>query len=152
MALDFSDPLTMIGTWSCRRIIKNVAILNCFGCKYYPCEQFTPEVEKALIDSPFTAVAKGSHLRPRRVKMFLFLMYDGTVAPAYEGFDLDNPDWEQLRDVQEVLQVSKAFTKQMKLVAKPKEERAAIREEINAARKSAEQPAAEEPQRRRKKK
>ena len=67
--------------------------------------------------------------------MFLFLKYDGSIELAPTGFELESPDWDQLREVQEVLQVGKAYTKQMKLVAKPKEERAVVRDAISAAAK-----------------
>lgn len=151
MPMDFTDPMTVFGSWWCGRVGRRVAMLNCLICKHYKCSQITQDVEKAFLDSPFTEIAKGSELKPRRVKMFLFLMYDDSIKQAYQGFDLDNPDWEQLRDVKEVLQVSKAFTKQMKLVVKPKEERAVIREGINAARQQ-QPPVVEEPKRGRKKK
>lgn len=82
--------------------------------------------------------------------MFLFLKYDGSIELAPTGFELESPDWDQLREVQEVLQVGKAYTKQMKLVAKPKEERARIRGEISARQPQSEEAVTTKQRRKRK--
>ena len=55
--------------------------------------------------------------------MFLFINSNGTVTQAPADFDVKNPDWEMLKDVNEVLQISTVYTKQLKLVPKTKEER-----------------------------
>lgn len=59
--------------------------------------------------------------------MYLFLTYDGELQDAYPGFDVDNPDWDKLQQVKEVLYVGKAYQKQMKLVVKNKVERDKIK-------------------------
>lgn len=128
---NFSDPRTIGGAWRCPDKKKYVAILNCLNCSDFPCEQCTDEMLEALRTSPFVRVdLNSSILRPRRVKMFLFLNRDGSIEKAYDNFDLENPDWDLLQDVVEVLYVNKSYTKQMKLVAKPKEERAEVHAEL----------------------
>ena len=54
---------------------------------------------------------------------FLFINTDGSVTKAPNNFDVKNPDWEMLKEVNEVLQISTVYTKQLKLVPKTKEER-----------------------------
>ncbi|WP_150112138.1 hypothetical protein [Desulfonatronovibrio hydrogenovorans] len=51
--------------------------------------------------------------------MYLFKKKDGTLTPAPDSFDQQNPGWEELQDVDEVLFVSKILVPQIKLVPKP---------------------------------
>lgn len=84
--------------------------------------------------------------------MYLFLEYDGQLTPAYEGFDVHNPDWAKLQNVKEVLYVGKAYEKQMKLVIKTKEERIAIVKHMEAHNAAKPQSEPEQPKRRGRKK
>ena len=59
--------------------------------------------------------------------MLLFHMTDGSYKEAQRGFDVDKPDLGMLEDVEEVLVVGKVLVKQIRLVPRPKEERAQIR-------------------------
>ena len=61
--------------------------------------------------------------------MHIFRMNDGSLREAPEGFRPESPDEEMLRDVAEVLCVGKILVKQLRLVPRPAEERAAIRAE-----------------------
>ena len=61
--------------------------------------------------------------------MYLFRMNDGTIVDAYAEFDPNKPDFAKLAGVQEVLVVGKVLEKQIRFVAKPKEERDALIEE-----------------------
>ena len=51
--------------------------------------------------------------------MYLFVHTDGTIQPAYDGFNPANPNWDELRDVKEVYYVAKTLVPQLKLVPKP---------------------------------
>ncbi len=51
--------------------------------------------------------------------MYLFRKKDGSLIPAPEDFDQQNPEWETMKDVEEVLYVSKILIPQIKLVPKP---------------------------------
>ena len=57
--------------------------------------------------------------------MYIFRMTSGELRDAPEDFSPDAPDFEQLADVEEVL------VKQLRLVAKPREERDRIREQLS---------------------
>ena len=124
----------LLGMWYCQLQYKSVARLNCLACgKFEACDQITPEYVAELQASPFVDTTSNSKLIPRRVKMYLFLTYDGELQDAYPGFDVDNPDWERLQQVKEVLYVGKAYQKQMKLVVKNKDERDKIKRTVVAA-------------------
>lgn len=84
--------------------------------------------------------------------MYLFLGYDGQLVQAYDGFDVNNPDWAKLQNVKEVLYVGKAYEKQMKLVVKAKEERIAIVKHMEAHNAAKPEPKPEQPKRRGRKK
>lgn len=58
--------------------------------------------------------------------MILFHMSDGSYKEA-KDFDIEKPDMDRLDGVEEVLVVGKVLVKQVRLVPKPKEERAQIR-------------------------
>ncbi|WP_294448119.1 hypothetical protein [uncultured Mailhella sp.] len=103
--------------------------LSCLKCKTYPCRELTREDRHILEASPFVTYGQGSALISRRRKMYLFRMNDGTIVDAYAEFDPNKPDFAKLADVQEVLVVGKVLEKQIRLVAKPKEERDALIEE-----------------------
>ncbi len=51
--------------------------------------------------------------------MYLFKKKDGSLTQAPETFDQNNPGWDELKDVEEVLLVSKVLIPQIKLVPKP---------------------------------
>ena len=59
--------------------------------------------------------------------MYIFRMTSGELRDAPEDFSPDAPDFEQLADVEEVLVIGKVLVKQLRLVAKPREERDRIR-------------------------
>jgi hypothetical protein len=84
--------------------------------------------------------------------MYVFKFSNGDLKEAPVDFNPDNPDFEQLKDVEEVLCISKILVKQMKLVVKSKEERDAIRKERSTAEPGEVTEAVEsKPQRKRKK-
>ena len=51
--------------------------------------------------------------------MYLFKKKDGSLVQALDTFDQQNPGWEEMQDVDEVLYVSKVLIPQIKLVPKP---------------------------------
>ena len=63
--------------------------------------------------------------------MHILKKYDGTLV-LVEDFDEKNPDQALLQDVEEVYPVTKVLVPQLKLVPKTKEERAQIKEELEA--------------------
>ena len=63
--------------------------------------------------------------------MYIFRMTSGELRDAHEDFSPDAPDFEQLADVEEVLVIGKVLVKQLRLVAKPREERDRIREQLS---------------------
>lgn len=84
----------------------------------------------AFVDHEFTG------LLPRRIRMIIFKKTNGALVEAPTQFNVDNPDLRLLEDVAEVLVVGKSLVKQVKLVPKPKEEIAKIRQS-RSSRKSA---------------
>lgn len=122
-------------------------LLGCARCGRYPCPSLTGEERDWLEHSPFTAISPRSKLLPRRVTMYLFRLFDGSITDCYEDFDPETPNFDRMENVKEVLLVGKVLEKHIKLTVKPKEERDAIR-----ARKKREdapgaaRPAAEEPE------
>ena len=84
--------------------------------------------------------------------MYLFLEYDGQLVEAYDGFDVNNPDWSKLQNVKEVLYVGKAYKKQMKLVIKTKEERIVIAKQMETQNAQPAKSEPEQPKRRGRKK
>ncbi|MBQ4566622.1 MAG: hypothetical protein IJA79_00660 [Desulfovibrio sp.] len=68
--------------------------------------------------------------------MIIFKKTNGALVEAPTQFNVDNPDLRLLEDVAEVLVVGKSLVKQVKLVPKPKEEIAKIRQS-RSSRKSA---------------
>jgi hypothetical protein len=64
--------------------------------------------------------------------MYIFRLDDGTFKEAPSTFSPENPDFTQLKNVSEVLCISKVLVKQMKLVVKAKEEIQRIRAQQNA--------------------
>ena len=117
-------------------------LLSCLKCKKYPCPGLSREKIQALENSPFVRVSEESKLFMRRKRMYIFKKEDGSLQEADPGFDLANPDFNRLLDVKEVLCVNKIFEKQLRLVAKSKEERAAILANLE------DQPTPPEPQKR----
>ncbi|RQD57690.1 MAG: hypothetical protein D5R98_08625 [Desulfonatronovibrio sp. MSAO_Bac4] len=87
-------------------------------CKKFPCEAFTPE-QLAEYISQGHLVKSFAGFKIRREKMYLFKKNDGSIVEAPESFDQQNPGWEILQDVEEVLVVSKILVPQIKLVPKP---------------------------------
>lgn len=51
--------------------------------------------------------------------MYLFKNKDGSLVQAPDDFDQQNPGWDELKDVEEVLFVSKVLIPHIKLVPKP---------------------------------
>lgn len=77
--------------------------------------------------------------------MYILKYNDGRLAFPGEDFDPENLDWKIMEDVAEVLYVSKVFVPQIRLVAKPLEERARIRKSLSRAEAEAEETPLEEP-------
>ena len=71
--------------------------------------------------------------------MYILKYNDGRLAFPGEDFDPENLDWKIMEDVAEVLYVSKVFVPQIRLVAKPLEERARIRKSLSRAEAEAEE-------------
>ena len=92
----------------------------------------TEERLALLRTSPFVQLdTKNLKLLPRRHVMYIFRMTSGELRDAPEDFSPDAPDFEQLADVEEVLVIGKVLVKQLRLVAKPREERDRIREQLS---------------------
>lgn len=116
----------------CPRTGYRKPLLGCVRCGRYPCAGVTPDQQRLLEQSPFTAISPQSKLVARKAAMYLFRMNSGEIKEANADFDPDRPDFEQLADVEEVLYVSKILVKQLRLVVKPKEERDAIKRNLAA--------------------
>lgn len=101
-------------------------LLGCLACKKFPCAAMNDERMTVLERSPFVQTEFNGFLT-RRKKVLLFHMTDGSYKEAPRGFDVDKPDLGMLEDVEEVLVVGKVLVKQIRLVPRPKEERAQIR-------------------------
>jgi hypothetical protein len=93
-------------------------LARCGACRRFPCKNLTVGAYREVVESPFMEISGGLFKR-RKETMYLFLNTDGTITEAYSGFDYKNPNWEKLKDVSEVLVVSKVLVPQLKLVPKP---------------------------------
>ena len=103
-------------------------LLACLACRHFPCRAMTEERLALLRTSPFVQLdTKNSKLLPRRHVMYIFRMTSGELRDAPDDFSPDAPDFDQLADVEEVLVIGKVLVKQLRLVAKPREERDRIR-------------------------
>jgi hypothetical protein len=73
----------------------------------------------------------------RRIRMYILKQANGTLKLAAPNFDVESRDldWNDLKDIVEVYQIAKVFTKQTRFTVKPAEERAAV---IRKARKTKE--------------
>ena len=58
-------------------------------------------------------------------------MTTGELRDAPEDFSPEDPDFKQMADVEEVLGIGKVLVKQLRRVAKPREERDRIREQLS---------------------
>lgn len=135
----------------CKQRSHWLPLLACVDCRRFPCSTLKADDLKTLKESLFiTKVITG--FSSRRAKMYVFKFSNGDLKEAPVDFNPDNPDFEQLKDVEEVLCISKILVKQMKLVVKSKEERDAIRKERSTAEPGEVTEAVEsKPQRKRKK-
>lgn len=107
-------------------------LLGCLKCPRYPCAVITDAHVAALQASPFVTLdAAQCKLLPRKKTMYIFKMTTGELREAPATFNPEQPDFAELEEVDEVLVISKVLVKQIRLVAKPKEERAAIRAELS---------------------
>lgn len=61
--------------------------------------------------------------------MYIFRMLDGSLVEAPKEFNPDKPDFDELKDVLEVLVISKVLEKQLRLVPKARQERSALLEQ-----------------------
>ena len=114
------------------RRLRPAPLLACLACRHFPCRAMTEERLALLRTSPFVQLdTKNSKLLPRRHVMYIFRMTSGELRDAPEDFSPDAPDFEQLADVEEVLVIGKVLVKQLRLVAKPREERDRIREQLS---------------------
>ncbi len=109
-------------------------LLSCLRCARFPCPAIGEDKQQLLAQSPFVMIDPvGSTLiqKRRRVAMYILKYNDGRLVDAGEDFDPENLDWKMMEDVAEVLFVSKIFVPQIRLVAKPAEERARIRKNLS---------------------
>ena len=107
-------------------------LLACLACRHFPCRAMTEERLALLRTSPFVQLdTKNSKLLPRRHVMYIFRMTSGELRDAPDDFSPDAPAFDQLADVEEVLVIGKVLVKQLRLVAKPREERDRIREQLS---------------------
>ena len=103
-----------------------IPLLRCLSCNRFPCDE---KHVKLLEESKFTEMLFKGFIN-RRCNMYIFKYYSGELKEAPDGFNPDNPDFSILQDVDEVLCINKILTKQMKLVAKSKEEIKKIRNTV----------------------
>ena len=109
-------------------------LLSCLRCARFPCPAVGEDKQRLLAESPFVMIDPvGSTLiqKRRRIAMYILKYNDGRLIDAGEDFDPENLDWKMMEDVAEVLFVSKIFVPQIRLVAKPAEERARIRKNLS---------------------
>ena len=126
----YVDPAEKV--YWCTRKGYGQPLLNCLSCPRYPCAERTEKEEAILQASVFTTIDKErSRFIVRRIHMYIFKMENGTLLPAPADFNPENPQFEQLEEVAEVLVISKVLVKQLRLVAKPREERAALRQALS---------------------
>ena len=85
------------------------------ACTKFPCDLFTIEEIEKYIDQGFLEQIFAGFII-RREKMYLFRKKDGSLVQAPDGFDQQNPGWDEMKDVEEVLVVSKVLVPQIKLV------------------------------------
>ena len=111
-------------------------LAKCMACRKFPCNEIKKETHEAIQNSDLLRIDGGKFI-PRRTRMYLFVKNDGSIEEAYQGFDPKEPNWDRLRDVNEVLYVSKVLVPQLKLVPKPKDEQ----DEVEAKRNSEAAPA-----------
>ncbi|MBO4317223.1 MAG: hypothetical protein J5855_02940 [Mailhella sp.] len=105
-------------------------LLGCLNCPLFPCAAIGEEQLARLRASLFTMPdPEAPPWAQKKVRMHIFRMNDGSLREAPEGFRPESPDEDMLRDVAEVLCVGKILVKQLRLVPRPAEERAAIRSE-----------------------
>lgn len=103
-----------------------IPLLSCLSCKRFPCpasSKYHDLLEKSLFTEQLVTGTVS-----RRVKMYIFKLNDGSLREASPAFDPDSFDDAVLSNVAEIYCVSKTLIKQTKLVVKPKEEIAAIRQ------------------------
>jgi uncharacterized protein (DUF58 family) len=91
-----------------------------------------------LLTSPFLNKTVTDLKARRRPKMHILKKFDGSLV-LVEDFDEKNPDQALLQDVEEVYPVTKVLVPQLKLVPKTKEERAQVKEELEARQEEARQ-------------
>lgn len=116
-------------------------LLSCLRCPRFPCPAIDEERRRTLAESPFVTIdGAASGFIQRRVKMYILKYNDGRLALPGEDFDPENLDWKIMEDVAEVLYVSKVFIPQIRLVAKPLEERARIRKSLSRAEPETDEP------------
>ena len=110
----------------CFRKEYQIPLLKCPSCRVFPCRGLTSQHMQLLHDSLFTEEIFDG-FSARSCKMYVFKLDDGSLKEAPKGFSVDKPDFNLLKNVDEVLCVSKVLVKQMRLVVKSKEEIAEVR-------------------------
>jgi hypothetical protein len=88
------------------------------SCKDFPCGYFTQKEIDRYIEQGYIVETFAGFIT-RRENMYLFKNKDGSLVQAPDDFDQQNPGWDELKDVEEVLFVSKVLIPQIKLVPKP---------------------------------
>ncbi|MCQ2444885.1 MAG: hypothetical protein MJ061_05295 [Mailhella sp.] len=113
----------------CPERMCSIPLLSCLECRSMPCPALKAEHLEILSSSPF--VNRIPVLKPRATEsaMYVFRHSDGTLTDAPESFDPEKPSFEELADIDEILCISRVLVKQLRLVPKPREERAAIMKE-----------------------
>lgn len=108
-------------------------LLGCLICRRFPCQAVNGERLAVLEASPFVK-QEFNGFTARRKNVLLFHMANGSYKEAPKGFDAEKPDLGMLEGVEEVLVVGKILVKQIRLIPKPKEERAQIRAAMSGGR------------------
>lgn len=111
------------------------AFMLCPTCDDFPCGQLTAQDIGILKQSPLMDFeVAGLHAERRRL-VILVKKTDGTIEES--GMDINHPDLEQLKDVEEVYVINKVLVPTIVLRPKPKEERDKIVAQRRARKRAA---------------
>lgn len=145
-AYDHTDPLSVYNrSFFCQIRQRFSTFLRCPECRHFPCRILSRMDMLMLLTSPFLNRTVTDLKLRRRPKMHILKKYDGSLE-LVEDFDEKNPDQALLQDVEEVYPVTKILVPQLKLVPKTKEERANVKEDLEAEKQTSGQHAEEVPQ------
>ena len=140
---DQTDPLSVYNrSFFCQIRQRFSTFLRCPECRHFPCRNLSRTDMLMLLTSPFLNRTVTDLKPQRRPKMHILKKYDGTLE-LIEDFDEKNPDQALLQDVQEVYPITKILVPQLKLVPKTKEERASVKEGLEAQKEKSNQDSGE---------